>query len=230
MPAEVGAGARGGGRESGTAQRVGSLVHEIAAAMPAATAEEYERALDERWGEIGTLDTWAGRVERARASEMVRKLADYVAGAEATDVRTEAPFRVEIGRALLSGQADRLRVTDARATIADLKTGKTAVTGDEAAEHAQLAMYQLAAEHGAFPGVAGSDGAELVYLGTSTKGVTTRAQGAIDVEAEEHPRLAGVVSTMASAAFEARTGPHCERCPVRRSCPAQPEGAEVGRS
>jgi len=218
----------GGDRESGTAQRVGSLVHEIAAAMPAATAEEYERALDERWGEIGTLETWAGRTERARASEMVRKLADYAASVVADEVRTEAPFRVEIGRAALGGQADRVHVNGGRASIADLKTGKTAATADEAASHAQLAMYQLAAARGAFPGIEGADGAELVYLGTDSVGVTTRSQGAIDV-AEEEGRLADVVATMASASFEARTGPHCDRCPVRRSCPAQPEGTEVGR-
>ncbi len=216
----------GGTRESGTAQLVGSLVHEIAAEMPSATAEEYEAALDERWHEIGPLDTWARRVERLRASSMVRKLAEYAASVSADEVRTEASFSVEVGRAILRGQADRLHVTGDRATVVDLKTGRSAVSAGEAEDHAQLAMYQLAAESEAFPGVSGSDSAELVYVGTDTVHPSIKSQGSIDVAAQSG-RLADVVETMASSVFRATAGPQCEHCPVRRSCPVQPEGGSV---
>ncbi len=219
--------AAGGTRESGDAQRIGNLVHAIAAEMPRGTVAEFERALDARWSEIGSLDTWVGRVKRQRASEMVRKLAEYAEGVTSAEVRTEAGFRVEVGRALLSGTADRVHVDDGRARIADLKTGRAALSADEGQANAQLAMYQLAAAHGAFADVAEADGAELVFVGTPAARAAVRSQDPLDVPAGE-ARLADAVETMAAASFEARVGPTCDHCAVRRSCPAQPEGGSVG--
>jgi RecB family exonuclease len=157
---------------------------------------------------------------------MIERLAAYVAGTAADEVRTEEAFRVEVGRAVLQGRADRLHVTGDRAVIVDLKTGARVLTKADAEANAQLAMYQLAAEVGGFEGVAGSDGAELVYVGAKTVSAGVCAQAPIDAPATS-ARLRAVVSTMAASRFEARVGPHCDHCPVRRSCPAQPEGAEV---
>jgi ATP-dependent exoDNAse (exonuclease V) beta subunit len=216
----------GGVGEAGSAQLIGSLVHQIAAELPSGSVEEYERALDARWSEVGPLDTWVGRVARARASSMVERLAGYVAGVKADEVRTETAFTVEIGRAVLHGRADRLHVTEDTVVIADLKTGKSALTKGEAEKNAQLAMYQLAAEAGGFEGVRGAAGAELVYVGADAASATVRTQGPVDPDAAS-ARLTAVVETMASAGFKATVGPQCDHCPVRRSCPAQPEGAEV---
>ena len=219
----------GGAGAAGPAQLVGSLVHEIAAELPAGSLAEYERALDERWPEIGSLDTWVGRVARARASSMVERLAGYVGDVAADDVRTEAPFRVEIGRAVLQGRADRLHVTGESAVVADLKTGARPLSPREAETNAQLAMYQLAASSGAFEGVATAAGAELVYVGVDAVSAAVRRQAPVDVGLAAE-RLASVVEEMAASGFEARLGPQCEYCPVRRCCPAQPEGAEVSGS
>jgi len=216
----------GGSGEAGSRQIIGSLVHEIAAEIPAGSIEEYERALDERWPEVGTLDTWVGRHVRERASAMVERLAGYVAGVVADEVRTEEPFRVEVGRAVLQGRADRLHVTGDRAVVADLKTGAKALAKAEAEDNAQLAMYQLAADVGGFEGVVGSNGAELVYVGVKTISAGVCTQAPLD-PARTASRLENVVETMAASAFEARIGSQCDYCPVRRSCPAQPEGAEV---
>ena len=219
----------GGAGAAGPAQLVGSLVHEIAAELPAGSLAEYERAVDERWPEIGSLDTWVGRVARARASSMVERLAGYVGDVAADDVRTEAPFRVEIGRAVLQGRADRLHVTGESAVVADLKTGARPLSPREAETNAQLAMYQLAASSGAFEGVATAAGAELVYVGVDAVSAAVRRQAPVDVGVAAE-RLASVVEEMAASGFEARLGPQCEYCPVRRCCPAQPEGAEVSGS
>ena len=219
----------GGASAAGPAQLVGSLVHEIAAELPAGSREEYERALDARWPEIGSLDTWMGRVARARASSMVERLAGYVGKVAADEVRTEVPFAVEIGRAVLQGRADRLHVTGDSAVVADLKTGGRSVAAREAATNAQLAMYQLAASSGGFERVASAAGAELVYVGVDTVSAVVRSQAPIDVDATAE-RLESVVEEMAASGFEARLGPQCDYCPVRRCCPAQPEGAEVSGS
>jgi hypothetical protein len=219
----------GGAGAAGPAQLVGSLVHEIAAEMPAGSLAEYERALDARWPEIGSLDTWVGRVARARASSMVERLAGYVARVDADEVRTEVPFRVEIGRAVLQGRADRVHVTGDRAVVADLKTGARALAPQEAATNAQLAMYQLAASSGGFEGVASAAGAELVYVGVDAVSAAVRTQEPVDVGVAA-ARLGDVVEEMAASGFEARPGPQCDYCSVRRCCPAQPEGAEVSGS
>ncbi len=221
--------ASGGAGAAGAAQRVGSLVHEVAAELPAGSLAEYERALDARWQEIGSLDTWVGRLARARASSMVERLAGYVVQVAADEVRTEVPFRVEIGRAVLQGRADRLHVTGDRAVVADLKTGARALAPLEAATNAQLAMYQLAASSGGFEGVASAAGAELVYVGVDAVSAAVRTQEPVEVGVAS-ARLGDVVAQMAASGFEARPGPQCDYCPVRRCCPAQPEGAEVSGS
>ena len=69
----------------------------------------------------------------------------------------------------LRGRVDRLEVDAAgRPVVVDVKTGRTAATARAAAEHPQLAVYQLAAALGAFTelvgAVANPGGARLVYL------------------------------------------------------------------
>jgi RecB family exonuclease len=157
---------------------------------------------------------------------VIDRLAGYIAGVAADEVRTEQAIKLQIGRALLSGSADRLHITGDGARVVDLKTGKTAVTAAEAEDHAQLAMYQLAADLGAFEGIARATGAELVYVGTDAKGAAIREQLPVDAEATR-ARLDQAVETMASARFHATAGDHCRHCPVRRSCPVQPEGVQV---
>jgi RecB family exonuclease len=160
---------------------------------------------------------------------MLERLAGYVAQVKVDEVRTEVPFRVEIGGAVLQGRADRLHVTGDRAVVADLKTGARALAPQEAAANAQLAMYQLAAAAGGFEGVVSAAGAELVYVGVDAVAATVRRQEPVDVGVAA-ARLGDVVTQMAASSFEARLGPQCDYCPVRRCCPAQPEGAEVSGS
>ncbi|WP_062291691.1 UrvD/REP family ATP-dependent DNA helicase [Demequina phytophila] len=215
----------GGSAAASEKQSLGTLVHEVAAAFPRGTHAELAAALEERWPAIAGTDTWPDRVLKDRADAMIRRLAGYVAAVRAGEVRVEQPFSVQIGRAVVAGSADRVEVTDGAARIVDLKTGQ-AVSARDAEEHAQLAMYQLAADHGGFTGVEQADGAALVFVGGATQGASERAQPAIDVE-RETARLADAVDTMAQATFTAITNDRCPSCPVRRSCPAWPSGRQV---
>ncbi|SEJ19557.1 UrvD/REP family ATP-dependent DNA helicase [Demequina mangrovi] len=215
----------GGTAASSEKQSLGTLVHEVAAELPHGTHAELAAALEERWPQIAGTETWPDRVLKERADAMIRRLAGYVAGTRAAEVRVEQPFSVQIGRAVVAGSADRVEVSEGRARIVDLKTG-TAVSKAAAEEHAQLAMYQLAAEHGGFRDVAGAEGASLVFVGGSTQGASERAQPSIDVD-KERERLATAVDTMAKATFDAVTNDRCSSCPVRRSCPAWPSGRQV---
>ncbi|WP_062463364.1 UrvD/REP family ATP-dependent DNA helicase [Demequina soli] len=215
----------GGNAAASEKQSLGTLVHEVAAALPQGTHAELAAALEERWPDIAGTATWPDRVLKDRADAMVRRLAGYVASVTAGEVRVEQPFSVQIGRAVVAGSADRVEVTGGRARIVDLKTGQ-AVSKKDAEEHAQLAMYQLAADHGGFGGVEEADGAALVFVGGSTQGASERAQPAIDVE-KEKVRLTQAVDTMAQGTFAAITNDRCASCPVRRSCPAWPSGRQV---
>jgi RecB family exonuclease len=131
---------------------------------------------------------------------------------------------------------DRLeRDGEGRLVVVDLKTGRSAARPEEIEQHGQLAAYQVAiaaggfGEHGAVPG-----GAALLQIGGSGKEAKEQQQDPIpdDVPAAESwagELLAEVGDGMGAATFEVRTGSHCDRCPMRRSCPLHERGAQVTR-
>jgi len=219
--------ASGGSGEAGEAQRRGLLVHDIAADHPAGGAEELKAALADRWSELGYPDNWVGNRERERIDRMMERLAEYTAEVrnEGWEVRAERSFRVEVGRALLSGRADRVHLKDGEVRIADLKTSSSRISEAEAQRNAQLAMYQAAVTCGGFSEGTEAAGAELVFLGLRS-GNPVRKQDPIDREGAM-ARLNAVVEELCKPAFEARVGKDCWSCPVKRSCPAWPQGGQV---
>jgi RecB family exonuclease len=170
---------------------------------------------------------------------MVRKLSEYIRSGPAARrelVAVEQDVHVKVGRAEIHGQVDRLeRDEHGRLVVVDLKTGRSKPADAELARHAQLGVYQLAAGEGGFdavaPGARESGGAELVQLGTSTKGAGVQAQRPL-ADDEDPGWARRLVETaaegMAGEAFPAAANPSCRVCAVKRSCPLQPEGRQVG--
>jgi superfamily I DNA/RNA helicase/RecB family exonuclease len=223
----------GGTQPSDFAQNVGVLVHELASDLPAADRETLALELDRRWPRLGLTESWLSDVQRRRAEDMVTKLASYYDASRSagrTLVGAELDVAVEIGRAVISGRVDRLdRLPDGSLRVVDLKTGKYAASVADGEVNPQLGVYQLAVQEGAFAGEQPvSAGAELVFIGTTTKSASIREQpplGGRDNWARE--LLEVVADGMAGATFEAQEGPHCRKCPARASCPVQPEGRRV---
>jgi RecB family exonuclease len=131
---------------------------------------------------------------------------------------------------------DRLEVDAAgRPVVVDVKTGRTAATARAAAEHAQLAVYQLAAALGAFTELVGAvsdpGGARLVYLADRSAAGEAKEPVQPPLDAAELERWSRLVRTCAEetagAQFHARVGPDCDRCPVRASCPVNEAGRSV---
>ena len=215
--------------ESSLAQNIGLLIHEIAAQLPAGTQDELIAALDERWAIIGGSKTWIERRDYERARDMVVRFAKYVAGNLSDDVQVEQGFGVDIEdvNARVSGSADRVEITEGGARIVDLKTGQS-ISAAEAADHGQLMLYQLAAGMGAFKGADRAVGAALVYLSSGTN-AAVREQEVFPVE-QAIAELNVVVQRMRGPGYEATINKTCDRCPVRRSCPAQPAGSQVSES
>ena len=216
---------------------VGALVHDLA--EQAATYDWSDVQLlaefDRRWPTVGLGDGWVGRREHDRVRPMVERLGRWLHDNPRVVVAVEAPFDVEIGRARLVGRVDRLeRDGQGRLLVVDLKTGRSAVRDDDLAVHPQLAVYQLAVEHGGFDELAAAErrsgGASLVQLG-ATKGAAREQVQAPLAEAADPgwagDLLARTADGMAGAVFRAERTSWCGFCPARPSCPAHPEGAQV---
>lgn len=225
--------AAGGTAPDATHQTLGTLVHAIAEDLPDASLAELRAELDARWPQLAIQDGWPARQLRQRAERMIERLAEYYAGS-GEPVLVEPAFEVTVGRAHLRGKIDRVeRAGEETVTVSDLKTGRTAPSKAQAQEHAQLGAYQLAVDAGALdlPEGTRSAGARLVYVGTPTVSPTIRTQPALatgdDGASWARELVAGAADTMAAAEFTARQNDLCAVCPVRRSCPAQPEGRTV---
>ncbi|WP_239079021.1 UrvD/REP family ATP-dependent DNA helicase [Cellulomonas marina] len=214
-------------------QSLGTLVHAIAQDHPRGTHAELAAALDARFEELGLGSGWPALATRRKAERMVERLAAYLRDG-GTPVAVEAPFRVETDRAVVRGTIDRVeQLADGSVRVVDLKTGSAVPTAAEAAVNPQLGAYQLALDAGAVPDVppgAPSAGARLVHLAHGSAAPTCRDQQPLaDAEDPAWSRalVDEVAERMAASAFDAAVNRRCDRCPVRRSCPARPEGAQV---
>ena len=232
----------GGRAPSSTAQGLGTLVHELAEEVPDGDPERLRALLDERFPRLGLGAGWVADRERERAGRMVTRLAAYVASARAAGrelIAVERNVRVQVGRADVHGQVDRLeRDAEGRLVVVDLKTGRGKPTQSELERHAQLGVYQLAVEAGGFedvaPGQRESGGAILVQLGAPGGARTASLQEQAPLSRDDDPQWARrlvetVADGMAGESFPATSNVLCRMCDLRRSCPLQVEGRQVGR-
>ena len=225
----------GGSVGSSAAQGVGTLVHDVVAERPGADVEELLARLDELWPTLGLPAGWVGDRTRTRATQMLRRYADYARSLPRELVAVEAPVSVQVGRALVRGRVDRVeRDSDGRLVVVDLKTGNRPPSDAEVRTNAQLGVYQVAVAAGGLGeagGSATSGGAVLVQLGADRARLKVQEQPPLgDGESGEWAAalLAEAAEGMAGAQFPATAHDLCRVCPVRTACPAQPEGRQVG--
>ncbi|MCV2488652.1 ATP-dependent helicase [Geodermatophilus sp. YIM 151500] len=215
-----------------TSRTVGSAVHAVAqrvaeglppAEAPAALAAELDQ-LDLGPG-------WADQRQRQSAHEMLDRFLRWHAGNDRELIAAEARIDVTLGRVQITGRVDRLeRDASGRLVVVDLKTGKSAAKNTE--EHGQLAAYQAAVAAGAFAALGTtSGGAALLQVGTGSKAKEQHQEALPDDVPLERTWAAQLVADvgegMGAATFEVRTGTHCSRCPMRRSCPMHERGRQV---
>ena len=191
-------------------------------------SDESEAALDtaveSKWHTLDFESEWVERSQRKKARDMVKWLAAYLAEKKAANIEAiarEQKIQATIGQAKISGNIDRIeRSPDGQIQIVDLKTGavdKFAVNSMD--DNAQLALYQLAYEHGGallIPGVVEGDrliGASLIFPGAKA----TRTQSSLSREANpalhdhwlEQVRSAVRGMAMSDGFFVANIGSHC---------------------
>ena len=223
---------------------IGSVLHALIA-EPGKTESQLLAGLDGAWGHLPFDARWHSANELARHRAMIQAFAEWRAQtrSELTEVGVEVdvdgvlrnPHDGEgrVGQIRLRGRVDRLERDGAgRLLIVDIKTGKTPVSKDDAQQHAQLAMYQLAVAEGLLPAdPTGTEpgGARLVYIGkTGTSGATEREQDPLTPGARDEWRslVRQAAGATAGPQFIARRNDGCAHCPIRPSCPAHVGSAE----
>ncbi|KAB7746216.1 AAA family ATPase [Nostocoides sp. F2B08] len=240
---------RGGDGPPVGSSALGTLVHDIARDLGDAPTERMAAEVNARWGLLGLTPGWVSDRTRALAHDMVERLGAYVEQARSQGWRAvgaEVSMRVALDRAVLRGQVDRIEADEqGRVRIIDYKTGSTATRKADLPRHAQLGAYQVALGAGAFDkhltevgldvGERGpeSAGAALLQLGKAAgrRGAGFEEQRRLDDDPDPrwaHALIEATAEGMSSGTFEARPEEQrCQRCPVRRTCPAQPEGASL---
>ena len=206
------------------------VAQQVAEGLP---PDDADAALD---GELDKLDLgpgWADQRQRRAAHDMLDRFLAWHGRNPRELVAAEAEFALQVGRAQIRGQVDRLeRDADGRLFVVDLKTGKTTPSSDELAEHGQLAAYQVAVASGGF-GEHGTEsgGAALLQIGSGAKakeqGQDPLPAGVPVTQTWAGELLATVGDGMGAASFEVKTGSYCDRCPSRRSCPLHERGGQV---
>lgn len=217
---------------------IGVLIHDLA---ERAVREDWSDdtllvELDLAWPRVDVGEGWVAARQYARARDMVARLGRWLRANPRQTVGVEVDFDVTVGPARLVGRVDRLDSdAEGRLVVVDYKTGVSAPTAAEVGEHAQLASYQLAVEHGGFeqvaPGEQRSGGASLVQLGKPSRG---EAREQVQAPLSDAPDPGWAAELVRSAAdgmrqptFEARRGGWCGYCPARPSCPVFVEGSQV---
>ncbi len=225
-------------RHGGTNMRelrstVGSVIHALIA-EPGKTESQLLTELDRVWQHLPFDAQWYSANELARHRGMIQAFVEWRAQTrtQLTEVGTEVEVAGALGAVRVRGRVDRLeRDAAGRLVVVDIKTGKTPVSKDDAQQHAQLAMYQLAVAEGLMS--AGSadrepGGARLVYLGkTGANGVTEREQDPLTPAVGEEWRnlVEQAAAATAGPQFIARRNDGCAHCPIRPACPAHADGS-----
>jgi RecB family exonuclease len=215
---------------------LGRVVHALADSVAGGEAPNDPQALqtlvDQVWDAIGFDVAWQSRAEREAARAMVERLCAYARGRDHALIASEIGFSVpidlgEVGTVEVRGRMDRIELDDAGVHIVDLKTGARAPSARQVDEHRQLAVYQLAAEHGALGDVVPADtavaGASLVHVridgqvpGQPRVQVQQAAPEVLD---NARADLARAAQLLAAGELVAKPGAACATCDVRRLCP-----------
>jgi superfamily I DNA/RNA helicase/RecB family exonuclease len=236
----------GGQDPAELASITGTLVHALAqAAASGADEKELRVKLDEAWTAVDAGAPWFSRRERIRVEKMLDTFLEWLAGSRAqlTQVAVEEEMLVDVPKQeggpwlKVRGRVDRLEHdADGRAIVVDLKTGKQPVSKDDAEQHPQLAVYQLATALGGFTHIGlGTEpgGARLLYVAKEDKktGAVERSQAPLD-EQGVRVWLEAVQNAGGSSVgpdYTARENPDCDRCPARTACPIHSSGRQVGQ-
>ncbi|XVS65357.1 RecB family exonuclease [Actinosynnema sp. CA-299493] len=208
---------------------LGAVVHNALKALfdlPAQrrTPEQAVALLHRQWKNDGFRDAEQAAVYRDRAVGWVR---DYVTELDTSiePVGIERWVSTPTSKIVAEGRVDRIDLRDGELVIVDYKTGRHALTVDDARGSQALALYALAARRTLRKPC---HRVELHHLPTGAVAVWEHTEESLGrhvsraEEAADELRLA--TDTLAAGGnpeilFPPRTGNQCTWCDFRRSCP-----------
>ena len=222
-----------GGSDSTFSANLGSLVHKALELGVDMNEDSLWGLVESKWHTLSFESAWLEEAGERKAKRMIANMVQYLRKFEtegAAVIGREVNFEFETGRARVRGQVDRLELyPDGRVMIVDLKTGSKAFSAEEARTHAQLGLYQLAFENGAFADLPGIEadtelaGAKLLLVGTSSKPVE-RTQPALSESPETKLEISQLVEAaisgmaMTDRIFVAEVDSHCNNSNEFGSC------------
>ena len=215
-----------------TAQLLGTAIHALArmaADDSTLTLEEAIVKLTASWSIVDQSVGWFKEAQLVEARAMLKRFFDWHRENKREIVAVEEKFKVEIGRAILSGSVDRLESDGTSLHVVDLKTGATAISPADALEHKQLAAYQLAVMEGGFAAVTDikkSGGAELLFVAGDRADAAHRSQPTVDRDAVV-AEIESAAEGMSANQFTATLNKNCRTCSVKLICPLQANGRSV---
>jgi len=215
-----------------------ALAHEVGTGQTAADLDQLMKRLDTVWEQLAYEAPWQSDQQRVAAKEALQRFllwesSDRGRSLVATEIGFELPLQVQGRDVLMRGSMDRVEVSaEGTVHVVDLKTGKQTPSKTELAEHPQLGTYQLAVREGAISEHVDArevGGAELVMLRLDSGGGPKVLPQAALPEGPGwlHALLEKAVERIVTESFPPTPNEGCDRCDVRRSCPAQPEGRQV---
>lgn len=219
-----------------SAMYLGSLLHQaVEAVAKGVTVPEAQSEIRRVFGDLSDDPEWRKRTEE---DTWLTALEDWQRWIETKkDIGTEVPVKVTINDDIvIVGRIDRLiEDADGAVQIVDIKTGKTAPSGKDVEEHAQLATYQLALSKGKLvesgDGLAVDNGEGIeqsgAYLVFPRKShnktiITSREQSKLteDKLADWERRVEQVARATSGPRALALAGDHCKFCTLSKACPA----------
>lgn len=221
----------------------GNVVHvladEVAKGDTPARLDVLMERLDRVWDRLSFEAEWQSPQQKAEArAALERFLTWHVTDRGRLLHSSEQEFDVRIDvedfQLRIRGSFDRVETDEAGLVyVVDFKTGKNVPTKNEAQEHPQLAVYQLAVREGAVKGVSNeSGGAELVFLREGdaaglpkTADQSPAPEGPGDTPIEK--KLAKMAARVLDENFAAYGEKQCGTCVFRKCCPKQPEGKQL---
>jgi len=215
-----------------TSQLLGTAIHALArmaADDSTLTLEEAIEKLTDSWSIVDQSVGWFKEAQLLEARAMLKRFFDWHRENEREIVAVEEKFKIEIGRAILSGSVDRLESDGKSLHVVDLKTGATAISPADALEHKQLAAYQLAVMEGGFAAVSDikeSGGAQLLFVAGDRADAALRTQPTVDRNAVA-AQIESAADGMSANQFTATLNKNCRTCSVKLICPLQANGRSV---
>lgn len=188
------------------------------------TPEAAVRLVASNWRDEGFVDAAQIALHRSRAQDWV---SDYVSGIDVADdpIGLERWVSAPVGTIVAEGRVDRIDERDGELVIVDYKTGRHALTTDDARGSQALALYAVAARrtlHRPCHRV------ELHHLPTGTVAAWEHTPESLERHVRRAEESASDLTTAAERladgagpdeAYPPTVGRQCSWCDFRRHCP-----------